>query len=219
MSMESTPASSDVKVPPGERPPARVAALLDTLARIPLSVVVGALVLGAVLLSLQMVWISIIMASGEPEPPQWLARLTVMQANILVPVALIALWARRRKAQRRLGAIAAAMMAVLPVLHVILTVGSIMWGAILGRGDMTYPFMYIEYLMFITMLGIILSGVAWILDSGAPRLIGPLIIAGFVLNYVVSWGMTFFYVALSVVILRTQLVRSRAAVEPLPSIS
>lgn len=219
MSIRSRSASSGTSAPPDELPPGRVAALLDALARIPLSVVVGALMLGAVLLSLQLVWLSIINTTGAPEPPQWVARLTVMQTYILIPGALIALWARRRKEQRRLGAAAAAMMMALPVQHVIITVGSIIWGAILGRGDLTYPFMYIDNLKYISTLGIILSGVAWILDRGTPRLIGPLILAGLLLGYLVLWAMTIIYVALGVVILRTRLMRSRVVAETVPSIS
>lgn len=50
--------------------------------------------------------------------------------------------------------------------------------------------MHIQYLMFVGSPGIVLAGVAWSLDGGAPRLMGLLIIAGVVLFHAVPWGMT-----------------------------
>ena len=197
----------------------RIERVLDTLAKVPLPVVAAILLLGAVLAGLQIVWIEAIHSSGAAEPPQWLARVTVMQVNILVPAGLIMLWARRRRVQRRLGAVAAGMLVVLPVMHVFLTVCSIVWGGILGRGDMTYPFMYVEFLIYISYAGILVSGLAWILDRGAPRLVGPLIIIGFVLNYLIPWGLVIGYGALTVVLLTSGVVRKTRAVRRTSSVS
>lgn len=214
----STPGAADS---PGETRSGRgtaggVSRLVKALARVPLPIVVGLLLLGAVLASLQQVWIADVMARGGPEPEQWAAALTVKQANVLIPVGLIALWARRRGVQGRLGAVAAAMMAVLPVLHIFLTVSALVWGVILGRGDMEYPFMHIEWLMLVAFFGVVLASIAWMLDRGASRWVGPLIIVGFAMNYVTPWGMTIVYALLSIVVLRTRLLRRRPAAE-LPS--
>ena len=219
MSVHPRTTTPGAAVAPGGRRPGAVSRLVGALARSPLPIVVALLLLGAVLASLQQVWIDHVMSTGAPEPQQWVAQLTVKQANVLIPVALIALWARRRGVQTRLGAVAAAMVAVLPMLHLFLTVAALVWGGILGRGDLEYPFMHIEWLMLVAFLGLLLGGIAWMLDPGASRWIGPLIIVGFVMNYVTPWGMTIVYAALGVVILRTRLLRRRAAVATRPAVS
>lgn len=189
--------------------------LLDRLARVPLPVVAAMFVLGGLLAGLQMMWIASVHESGAAEPPQWLARVTVMQVNLLVPLAAIMLWARRRWVQGRLGAVAAAMLAVLPVVHVLLTVASLLWGLVLGRGDLTFPFMYVEYLTFVSFAGFFVSAVAWWLDADTPRLIGPLLVVGLVLNFAVPWGMLCCYAALAVVLMTRGLTRERRGVDRL----
>jgi len=193
--------------------------LLDALARVPLPVVVVLLLVGALLAGLQSVWIGAVHSAGAAEPPQWLSRVTVMQVNLLVPLALIMLWARRRTVQRRLGAVGAAMLLVLPAVHLLLTIAAIIWGGILGRGDLTYPFMYVELLGLISYAGIAVSAVAWMLDRAAPRLIGPLIVAGFVLNYIVPWGLMVGYGALAVVLLTKGVVRKTRVPDAAASVS
>ncbi|MGC5172496.1 hypothetical protein ACLQ2Q_17815 [Microbacterium sp. DT81.1] len=181
--------------------------------------VAAMLVLGAFLSGLHLVIIEAIHNSGAAEPPQWVGYLTVKQASILIPTGLIMLWSRRRAVQRRLGAVGAAMLLVLPVVHVILTVSSIAWGGILGRGDMSYPFMYLELLSLISYAGVLVSGLAWIIDRDTPRLIGPLIITGFVLHFFVPWGMLIGYGALAIVLLRSGAVRKTRAIRSTSSVS
>jgi hypothetical protein len=151
--------------------------------------------------------------------PQWLSYLTVKQANILIPAGLIMLWSRRRAVQRRVGAVGAAMLLVLPIVHVILLASSIVWGGILGRGDMSYPFMYLELLSVVSYAGVLVSGLAWILDRDTPRLIGPLIITGLVLHFFVPWGMLIAYGALAIVLLRSGVVRKTRAIRRTSSVS
>ncbi|MEO7078840.1 MAG: hypothetical protein ABIY38_08105 [Rhodococcus sp. (in: high G+C Gram-positive bacteria)] len=200
-------------------PHIRRTGVLSALARIPLPVIGALLVLGALLVDLQLVWIALLAATGEPDPPQWVAHLTIMQFNIIIPLALIALWARRRSVQGRLGAIAAGLMAVLPIVHVFMTVCAIVWGGILQRGSMQLPFMYIEYGARIAYLGLVLSGLSWILDREASRLIGPLIVAGILVGLVVPGAITVFYIALAVVIVRSGVVRTSSVASPSPAVS
>lgn len=216
---DKSSALSTPSTPDGVTESGRKSRVLDALARVPLPVVAAMLVLGAVLGGIQSLWIEAIHAAGAAEPPQWLARLTVMQVDILIPAGLIMLWARRRAVQRRLGAVGAAMLLVLPVVHLLLTVSSIVWGGVLGRGDMSYPFMYVQQLALISYAGVFVSGLAWILDRDTPRLIGPLIIIGFVLNYLVPWGLLIGYGALVIVILTSGVVRKNRVVRKASSVS
>ncbi len=191
--------------------PSRLERLIDLGARIPLPVVGIMLICGAAFSDVNNFLLRMTLAGDFEGLSQWSARLTLMNYNLLIPVALLALWARRRKTQGRLGAIAAALIAILPVLHVFFTICALVWGLILGRGDMDDPFMYIEYLIFFSFLGIIITSIAWMRDRSAARLIGPLILMGFVLNYLIPWSFTAIYAALAVIIIRTSLVRNRTA--------
>ncbi len=194
------------------------ARFISVLARVPLQVVGVLFILGALLVDLQVAWHVVLASTGEPEPSQWVAHLTIMQFHTIIPLALITLWARRRSAQRRLGAIAAGLVASLAIVHVFMTLCAIVWGGILQRGDMGFPFMYIEYGSRIAYVGIVLAGLSWILDRGANRLIGPLIIGGFLLNLVVPGAMTVIYIALAVVIVRTGVVRKSSVASPSPTV-
>lgn len=95
--------------------------------------------------------------------------------------------------------------------HLFLTACALVWGLILGRGDMGYPFMYLEFLILPAYLGILVASVAWMRDRSAARLIGPLILAGLVLHFFIPWAFTVIYAALAFVIVRTSLVRKDAA--------
>lgn len=191
--------------------PTRLGRLIDLAARIPLPVVGIMLICGAALSDVNNFLLRMMVAGDFEGLSQWSARLTLMQYNLLIPVALLALWARRRKTQGRLGAIAAALIAILPVLHVFLTICALVWGLILNRGDMGEPFMYIEYLILFAYAGIIVTAIAWMRDRSAARLIGPLILSGLVLHFLVPWAFTVIYAALAVTIVRTSLVRNGTA--------
>lgn len=193
------------------RPQGQLSRLIDTLARIPLPVVGIMLVLGAVLADLINFVMRAITAAGTEEIPHWLARLTLMQYNLLIPIALLALWARRRNTQGRLGAVGAVLITFLPVVHIFFTVCAVVWEIILGHGDITYPFAYIEFLILPAYLGVVIASVAWLRDRFAARLIGPLILAGLVLHFLIPWAFTVVYAALAFVVVRTSLVRKDAA--------
>ncbi|WP_345752900.1 hypothetical protein [Microbacterium rhizophilus] len=191
-----------------ESPPLRSRlGIVHLLARLPLPIVALLLVLGAVLFDIQTMVILSLAATGAEEPPQWLARTTIMMGNLFIPVAVLSLWARRAAAQRRLGAIAASMVAVLPVVHVVLTIGTLVWGLVLGRGDIAGPFARIEDLVYVAYAGVVLLTIAFLRDRGMPRLVGVLMLLGFVLSYVVPWGITVTYTALGVIIVATSLRR------------
>ncbi|MDJ0313612.1 hypothetical protein [Arthrobacter sp. H35-D1] len=193
------------------KPPGRLKQLIDLLARIPLPAVGIMLICGAALSDVNNFMLRMLAAGDFQGLSQWAARLTLMQYNLLIPVALLALWARRRNAQGRLGAIGAALIALLPVLHVFLTICAVVWGLILGRGDMDDPFMYIEYLILLAYVGIIITSVAWMRDRSAARLIGPLILIGLALHFLIPWAFTVIYAVLAVTIIRTSLVRKGTA--------
>jgi hypothetical protein len=201
-----------------DKPPGRLSRLIDALAHIPLPVVGVMLVLGAALSDVNNLLLHMMLASGAEEGPQWVARLTLMQYNLLIPVALLALWARRRTVQGRLGATAAVLIAFMPVVHLFLTACSLVWGLVLGRGDMSYPFMYIEFLILPTYIGIILTSAAWMRDRPTARLVGPMIFIGLVLHIFIPWAFTVIYAALAFVIISTSLVR-KDAVEPSADVS
>lgn len=205
----STPGMSSEK-----RPSSRLSRLIKALARIPLPVVGIMLVLGAVLSDLINFVMRATAAAGTEEIPHWVARLTFMQYNLLLPIALIALWARRRKTQGRVGTVGAVLIAFLPVVHLFFTVCAVIWELILGHGDITYPFAYIEFLILPAYLGVLIASVAWMRDRSAAGLIGPLIVAGVVLHFFIPWAFTVVYAALAFVIIRTSLVRKDAAVSP-----
>lgn len=216
---ENPSALSEPSISSGGDTSTRMGRMLDALARVPLPVVAAMLLLAGALVLVQQVWIDAIHSAGAEEPPQWVGRLTIMQVNILVPVALILLWSRRRRIQRRLGAVAAAMLLVLPVVHLVLTVAAIVWGGILGRGDLGSPMIEFEFLGLISYAGVFVSGLAWMLDRGAPRLIGPLIIVGFVVSFLSPWGMPIGYGLLAVVILTSGVARRTRVVPRISPVS
>ncbi len=73
------------------------------LARIPIPVVATLLVLGGALIPVHEALVVRTHSAGQEEWPQWVARLTVMWYWAFLPLAGLALWARRRAVQGRLG--------------------------------------------------------------------------------------------------------------------
>jgi hypothetical protein len=79
--------------------------------------------------------------------------------------------------------------------------------------------MYIEFLGLISYVGILVSGLAWILDRTAARLIGPLIILGFVLNFAFPWALLIAYGALAIVLVTSGVERRNRVARGTSSVS
>ncbi len=161
--------------------------LIDRLAHVPLQVVGAALTLGAVLLAAHYALIDHVRATGQEEPAQWVGGLTVKWYWVLIPVSLIALWARRRDRQGPVGRAGAIMLTAGPLMHVTVTVGAIIWGALMGRGDLPNAFMMVEMLMYVFYLGVLVIGLTFLLDGGV-RWWGAATVAGLVLEFLVPYG-------------------------------
>jgi hypothetical protein len=179
--------------------------LIDRLARVPLQAIGGVVTLSAAMMAAQLAIIDYVHSTGQPEPEQWIGRLTVQWYWALLPLSFIALWARRRDRERHLGRVGAVMMASSPPMHLVLTVGAIVWGGLMGKGDLPEGFMVIEMLTYVFYLGVLISGVAFLLDRGA-RWWGAGLIGGLVLDFVVPYGgavtLAIFGIALTVYGLR-----------------
>jgi hypothetical protein len=145
-------------------------------ARIPIPAVAALLVVGGALIPLHEALISSAHASGGEEWPQWLGRLTVQWYWAFLPLAALALWARRRHVQGRTGRAGAWLNLVGgPVQYLVVTAGALVHGA-LGRGELPTGFMALEWLGYLIMPGIVLAGVAMLLDRGLPRWQGALLL-------------------------------------------
>ena len=149
----------------------------NALARIPMSVIAALFVVGGVLIPLHEWLIENLFADGQREWPQWLGRLTVMWYWAFLPLAVLALWARRRHVQGRLGRVGAWLNAIGgPGQYGVLTVAAVIWGLLLGRDDLPTGFMALEWLGYLIMPGIVLAGIAMIRDRGLPRWQGVLVV-------------------------------------------
>lgn len=146
----------------------------NLLARIPTIVVAGLLVVGGALIPLHD-WVRLNLWD-EGEWPQWLGRSTLMWYWAFLPLAVLALWARRRDAQGRLGRVAAWLNWIGgPAQYGVLLVAAVGWGLLLGRGDLPTGFMVVELLSFLIMPGMFLAGIAMLRDRGLPKWQGALV--------------------------------------------
>jgi hypothetical protein len=161
--------------------------LINRLAGVPLQAVGAALTLGAALMAGQYAIIDHAHSAGLPEPEQWIGRLTVQMYWVLFPFAFAALWARRRGREGRLGRVGAVMQTSAPLAHIVVTVAAIVWGGLLGRGDLPEAFMMIELLTYVFYLGVLISGTALMLDKGV-RWWGAAMVGGLVLSFVVQYA-------------------------------
>jgi hypothetical protein len=161
--------------------------LINRLAGVPLQAVGAALTLGAALMAGQYAIIDHVHSAGLPEPEQWIGGLTVKWYWVLFPFAFIALWARRRDREGRLGRVGAVMQTSAPLAHIVVTVAAIVWGGLLGRGDLPEAFMMIELLTYVFYLGVLISGTALMLDKGV-RWWGAAMVGGLVLSFVVQYA-------------------------------
>jgi hypothetical protein len=175
----------------------RAAARLST---VPLYVVLAVLVLGAVLADVHTLMVQR-MARGGPEPEQWVARLTVMQYYALIPLALLALWARRRPNQGRLGTVAAVLLVTAMAGHLAITVAAVVHGGLLGRGDLPGLVMMLEVTVLGLYLGVLLEGIALLRDRAVPRAVGALVLFGLVVSFLAPFALTAAWLLLAVVLL------------------
>ncbi len=148
----------------------------STLARIPNPVVALFLVVGGVTIPVHDWLVARVWATGAPEPEQWFAYLTFKWYWATLPLAVLVLWARRRDVQGRLGRIGAGLNLVGgPAQYAVLLVGSLVWGLLLGRGDLPVGLMSLELLGYLIPVGTLLAGVAMLRDRGVPRWQGALV--------------------------------------------
>ncbi len=148
------------------------------LARIPIPVVAALLVVGGALIPVHGWLIARVWASGSPEPPQWLGYLTVKWYWAFLPLAVLALWARRRSVEGTLGRVGAWLNLVGgPLQYAVLLTATLVWGLLLGRGGLPGSLMAVELLGYLITPGSVIAGIAMLRDRGLPRWQGALVIA------------------------------------------
>jgi hypothetical protein len=146
------------------------------LARIPNPVVALLLVVGGVTIPIHERLVAHVHATGAPEPEQWLAFLTFKWYWATLPLAVLVLWARRRSAQGLLGRVAAWLNLLGgPAQYAVLLISSLVWGLLLGRGDLPTALMVLEFLGYLIPVGTFLAGVAMLRDRALPRWQGGLV--------------------------------------------
>ena len=151
-------------------------AIWNALARLPVPVVAALLVVGGALIPVHDALVVHMHQPGSEEWPQWLGRLTVQWYWAFLPLAVLALWARRRHQQGRLGRVGAWLDLVGgPAQYLVVTAGAVTYG-LAGRGDLPPGFMAVEWLGYLIMPGIVLAGVAMLRDRGLPRWQGALVV-------------------------------------------
>lgn len=139
-------------------------------ARIPVPVVAAMLVVGGALIPVHEGWVRAVHESGRPEPAQWISFLTIKWYWALLPAAVLALWARRRSIEGRLGRVGAWLNLVGgPLQFGVLMLTSLVWGLLLGRGELPTSLMVLEFLGYLLPAGMVLLGVAMLRDRGLPR--------------------------------------------------
>lgn len=147
------------------------------LARIPIPVVAALLVVGGALIPVHEALVLRMHSAGQEEWPQWLGRLTVQWYWAFLPVAALALWARRRTVHGRTGRVGAWLNLVGgPAVYAVITAGAVAQG-VRGAQDLPTGFMAVEWLSYLIMPGMVLAGIAMTRDRGLPRWQGPLVIA------------------------------------------
>ena len=103
------------------------------LARIPVPVVAALLVAGGAAVAVHDALVAHWIATGDPEWPQWVGRLTVQWYWAVIRLAVLALWARRRSDQGLLGRSASWLCLVGgPVQYGAIAAATLVWGALCG---------------------------------------------------------------------------------------
>ncbi len=146
-------------------------------ARIPVPVTAAMLVVGGALAYAHEAWIRAVYEAGRPEPAQWVSYLTVKWYWALIPAAALALWAHRPSADSRLGRVGGWLALVGgPLQFAVLLVSSLLWGLLLGRGELPTGLMVIEQLGYLIPIGTVLLGVAMLRGRERPRWPGALVV-------------------------------------------
>ncbi|MET8908987.1 hypothetical protein [Micromonospora sp. NPDC004551] len=193
--------------------------LIERLARLPLGAVGLAITACAVMAAGHVLLVRHVHETGGEEWPQWVARLTIETYWGLLPLAFLALWARRRQRTGRLGRIGAALLAFGPVTALLIALAAVVWGGILGRGDLPASVMSLEALFYVMMLGVLVTGLAFVLDRGV-RWWGAILIVGLLADLVMPMALSAVYAVFGLLLLVTALrshgegVPVEPAVEP-----
>lgn len=174
--------------------------LVNRLVRIPAAVVAAALVVGALLADVHTFVIT--PAIDGAEPAQWTARVGIMLYYLVLPLALLAVWARRRDSLGRVGRVAAVLIAIQVLCYVLLTAAMLVWGLVLGRGDLSDTAMWLESLGVLSFyLGLVVLAVRLLLGSRANAALGVLILIGFLASFAGPFLLTAAFVVLAAVFL------------------
>ena len=189
--------------------------LIQRLARVSVSVVAGALVVGALLADVHT--FVIVPAMDGAEPAQWTARLGIMLYFLVLPLCLLALWAPRRDSLGRVGAAAAVLLAFQVLCYLLLTGATVAWGLLLGRGDLGPSVMWVETVGVASLyLGVIIMAVRLLFAGRGNAVLGALILAGFLVSFAIPFGLTVAFVVLAAVLVmqtagsRTEVVALQA---------
>lgn len=189
--------------------------LIDRLARTPAAVVAVAFVLGALLADVHV--FVVIPALDRMEPPQWTARVGIMLYFLILPLALLAVWARRRHSLGRAGQLAAGLILIQIPCYLLLTVSMLVWGLSLRRGDLGDLMAWVEGLGVVALyLGVVVLAVRLLFAGRANATVGALILAGFLASFAVPFLLTALFAVLAGVLL-AQEARSRAQVAAVPA--
>ncbi|MFE9958063.1 hypothetical protein [Micromonospora sp. NPDC005299] len=189
--------------------------LIERLARVPLGAVGLAVTLCAAMAAGHVLLVRHIHDTGGEEWPQWVGRLTIESYWGLLPLAFLALWARRWQRTGRLGRVGAALLVAGPVAALLIAVAAVVWGGILARGDLPASVMSLELLFYVMMLGVLVTGIAFLLDAGV-RWWGAAMIVGLLADFVMPLALSAVYavfgILLTVAALRSG--REDVSVEP-----
>lgn len=142
--------------------------MLDRLAAIPIWVAGLMFTVGGVLATAHLLIVQASPELTEPEWPQWVGRLTVMWYWALLPFATMIIWSRRRRVQGRLGYVGAVLAGIGVVQYLILAVGTTLWGAVFGRGELPEWMMWSDLLLLVGLLGVAVLAVSFLRDRGIP---------------------------------------------------
>lgn len=143
--------------------------MIDRLARIPAAVVAAVLVAAALLADIHAFVVVPAVRESGAEPAQWLARIGLMLYFLALPLALLAFWARRRRPLGRAGKVAALLMAIQVPCYLVLTVAGLVWGLLLGRGDLPDAVMRLHDVgVGAFYLGVVVLAIRMVWPAGGP---------------------------------------------------
>lgn len=190
---------------------------VERLGRLPLGAVGLAVTVCAAMAAGHVLLVQHVHATGGEEWPQWVARWTIESYWGLLPLACLALWARRRRRTGWLGRIGAALLATGPLAALLIAVAATVWGGILGRGDLPESVMSLELLFYVMMLGVLVTGIAFLLDAGV-RWWGALLIVGLLADFVMPLALSAVYAVFGILVMVSALRSDRDGVPVEPAV-